>query len=157
MQSGNTRVDSFSDIEADLGLNPTESFGFKFASSYNFEAEQFNAWGIGSHVHDDRGDILRGYYTFIESGQSQLEGSLEVALTGRTRAAYYARYDNSTQSFIENSAVIRLSSTCNCWHFDFGFNDKTNPDKKQVTLTLTFNGLGDLHQGFSQSQNNNSQ
>jgi len=156
VHSGNTRIDSLSDVEADLGLNPTNSFGFKFASSYNLEAQEFKAWGIGNHIHDDRGDILRTQYSFIKDGQSQLEGSAEVVLTGRTKAAYYARYDNATQTIIESAALLRLASTCNCWHFDIGFNDKTNPDKKQFTLTLTFNGLGDLHQGFSQTQNNNS-
>lgn len=138
----------FSDVGFDFGLYPSSSFGFSFQSNYDAENSEFSSWKIATHFKDDRDDILRIRYTFIDDSLSQLESNLEIKLTERLRFGAYARYDDETQEFIEDRLALRLRSACDCWYVDLSFVDRINPDKEQVVLTFNFEGLGSIAQKF---------
>jgi len=144
----------YSDVNFDLGLYPTASFGFRFESNFNAEEEDFSSWGIGTHFKDDRGDIIRARYSYIENNVSQVEGSAELALVERVKLGAYTRFDDRDHEFIETRFAFRLTSACNCWHLDLGVSDRINPDKRQAIVSFTFKGLGDITQdiGFGEDE-----
>lgn len=144
----------YSDVNFDLGLYPTASFGFRFESNFNAEEEDFSSWGIGTHFKDDRGDIIRARYSYIENNVSQVEGSAELALVERVKLGAYTRFDDRDHEFIETRFAFRLTSACNCWHLDLGVSDEINPDKRRAIASFTFKGLGDITQdiGFGEEE-----
>jgi LPS-assembly protein len=145
--------DEFSDIGTQLYLYPTQDFGFGAASNFNPNDSSVSSWNLAMHFYDDRGDRLRFRYTNVDSLNvdskiSQLEGNLEIPITSRLRAGYYARYDEVLSRFIEQQAALRVSSQCDCWHFDIGYSNQINPDRDRVIFQFTLRGLGDLVQDF---------
>lgn len=138
----------FSDIGADLILSPTSNFAMNFGSNFDHRDSDFSSWRLAAHLRDDRGDRLRARYTFVDDRVSQLEGNLEVAITDRTKLGYYARFDELESEFIEQQAAVRLSSGCDCWHFDFGVSEQLNPDRTRFLFQVTLQGLGDITQDF---------
>lgn len=149
--------EGFSDVYARLGLFPSRYAGLIFDTNYGIEGGGVSSWGIQHHLKRDRGDAVRVRYSFIDSTStggdelSQLEGQVEVKLTDRLKLGYYARYDETDREFIDSSVGLRVLSSCNCWHLDLGYTDKLNPDREQVTLRLTFAGLGDITQDIGTS------
>ncbi|MEZ4754228.1 MAG: LPS assembly protein LptD [Bdellovibrionota bacterium] len=139
----------FSDVNAILGLYPTRDFAFKFDSNIDYKTGYLSSWGVSTHLRDDRGDKLRARYSFIDESVSQLEGNIEIALTERLSAGYYARFDDRDSEFVENRFALRLASACDCWFFDLGFDERSNPDKQRVFFSFTFAGLGDITQKSS--------
>ena len=148
----------FSDLGLDLRLYPSSYFGFRFNNNFDVEEQDFSSWGLSSHIRDDRGDVFRVRYTYVENSLSQLEGNLELRLTDRLKLGYYTRYDDEVSDFIENQGALRVESDCGCWHFDIAFVDRINPDREQVLFSFTFKGLGDITQklGFDDIVDRNS-
>ncbi|MCB0320623.1 MAG: LPS-assembly protein LptD, partial [Bdellovibrionales bacterium] len=150
--------EAFSDLGVQLGLSPTEDFGLMASSTVDVETSDVSSWSLASHIYDDRGDRFRARYTYIDQQVGQLEGNVEVPLSSRLRLGYYTRYDDQEGEFIEQQAALRISSKCNCWHFDIGVSDEINPDRQRVLFRVTLAGLGDLTQdiGFDDRRKENS-
>ncbi|RMG43208.1 MAG: LPS-assembly protein LptD [Candidatus Dadabacteria bacterium] len=148
VENNDPRRNSWSDLAFDAGFFPVANFGMSFLSNIDLEDRQFSSWSLATHVRRDRGDALIGRYTFIDNRVSQLEGNLVVVLNDRLKFGAYTRYDDIDGEFIENRLALRLSSACNCWHFDVGYSDRINPDRKRVEFRLTLAGLGDITQGI---------
>ena len=144
--------DAFSDLGLQFSLTPTRDFGFAFGTNYDVEDSDVSSWNIATHLYDDRGDRFRARYTFIDNNISQLEGNIEIPLSSRLKLGYYARYDELESEFIEQQAALRISSACDCWHFDIGFTDRINPDRERVLFKFTLQGLGDITQNFGFSE-----
>lgn len=173
--SKNTRIDELgneigqrplSDISTDLIMTPSSYFGFTVGSNYNPEFDRLSSLEFGLGFKDDRDDMFRARYTYTDAGlnnigdhvlTSQVEGNVEMKLTERLRVGYYGRFDGAESQMIESRALIRLLSACNCWHFDVGVSDRTNPDKQVVLFNFTFAGLGDIKQGIGLPQDNQNQ
>ncbi|MCB0317451.1 MAG: LPS-assembly protein LptD [Bdellovibrionales bacterium] len=141
--------DPFSDINAVFGLYPTRDFALKLESNMNYQTGYLSSWGASGHFRDDRGDSIRTRYSYIDNSVSQLEGNLELILNERFRAGYYARFDDRESEFVENRFALRLASACDCWFFDIGFDERSNPNKNRVFFSFTFGGLGDITQKTS--------
>lgn len=139
----------FSDIGVGLDLYPTQSFGLGWDANYNPYDNYFSSRGLTLGIRDDRGDALRVRATYQHKTLSQIEANLEIALTGRWKAGGYTRYDGRESEFIENRLGVRLSSACDCWHFDLGLRDTINPDRQAVLISFTFGGLGNVAQSFT--------
>lgn len=139
---------AFSDVNSDITLYPSSNFALRFENNLDPESGDFSSWALSSHLRDDRGDTLRGRYTFIDRNISQFEGNAELVLTDRVKLGYYGRFDDREHEFLENRLGFRLQSACNCWKVDLGVSDKVNPDRRELTLVFTFAGLGDLAQKF---------
>jgi LPS-assembly protein len=135
-----------SDVGLNFGTFPSSSMGLVFESNIDPEDHQLSSWGLSTHFRDDRGDVLRARYTFIDNQVSQIEGNVEVKLTDRLAFGTYGRFDDLESEFIESEAAFRLKSACNCWYFDFGYGTRINPDREQVLFRFTFRGLGDIAQ-----------
>ncbi|MCB0328561.1 MAG: LPS-assembly protein LptD [Bdellovibrionales bacterium] len=146
---------AFSDVGAQVYLNPTQDFGFGAGTNYNVQDSDVSSWSLASHFYDDRGDSIRARYSYVENNISQVEGNLELILNSRLKLGYYARFDELESEFIEQQAALRLSSACNCWHVDLGFTDQINPDRQKMLFRFTLTGLGDLTQNFGFNNNNN--
>jgi hypothetical protein len=145
---------SFSDVGLDYTYFPSRSFGLRFDSNINADESRFSSWGVSTFLEDDRGDLLRARYTYINNSISQLEGNMEIVLTSRFKLGGYARWDERDNKFIESEVALRMQGACNCWHLDLGVNDKINPDKQQVLLRFTLRGLGDLTQNIGLEKDN---
>lgn len=152
----NPNRSALSDMALDVGFYPSNYFAFKFDSNIDVEDNDFSSWGVSTHLKDDRGDVLRARYSYIEDSISQIEGSLEVALTNSLKLGYYARFDDRDSEFIDNKLALRISSECNCWDLDLGYRKRLNPDEEDIIASFVLKGLGDLNQDFSllESQNN---
>lgn len=137
---------SWSDVAVEFGVLPSPNFALRFDSNYDAEELQFSSWGAGIDFRDDRGDRLGARYSFIDDQIGQLEGHLELVLGERLSLGYYGRFDERESEFIENAVALRVKSACSCWHVDFGFSDKLNPDREQFLVTFALGGLGDLTQ-----------
>ena len=148
-ENNNPDADEFTDIGTTLGIYPSKSFALKFDSNFDQEDRTFSSWAVGTHFKDDRGDILRARYNFIDNSISQLEASAELKIVDKIKLAGYARYDDQKHEFIEGKGALRFVSGCNCWYFDLGYRDRTNPDKSEFMLNFTLVGLGDIAQDIS--------
>ncbi len=145
----NPNQDPLSDIGIDLGIFPTRNFGMKFQTNMNpNEGGQLSSWRLGAHFRDDRGDIIRAQYRFVDNAVSQIVGNVEIAITDRLKLGGYGRYDDVQNEFLESRAALRLVSACNCWSLDFGVSERINPNRTQAFLTLSLRGLGALTQSF---------
>jgi hypothetical protein len=65
----------------------------------------------------------------------------------RVRAGWYSRFDELNGTALQNHAVLRLLSSCNCWHLDLDYGQTQNPQREEVLLRFTFSGLGDITSG----------
>lgn len=139
---------AFSDVALDFGVFPTRSFGLLFESDFDAENNDFSSWTVGSHLRDDRGDVIRARYTYLENSTGQLVAGAEMVLTNRLRLGGYTRFDERASEFFENRAALRLTSACNCWNLDLGFSERLNPNESRGLVTFTFTGLGDITQNL---------
>jgi len=53
--------------------------------------------------------------------------------------------------------LLRFINSCKCWSMDLGYGSQLNPDNRQVLLTFTFSGLGDITQSIGLNPQNNGQ
>ena len=148
-------LNSFSDIGTSLGLYPTKNFTIIADSNYSRYKGSLSSWSMLMSLKDDRGDAIRSRTTYVRNSLSQVEGNVELVLTERIKAGYYARYDEKESEVIEQMLGVRLLSSCDCWHFDVGFKDTINPDKQTVLLSFTFGGLGDISQDVLLARDDN--
>jgi LPS-assembly protein len=139
---------AFSDINTDLTLYPSNNVAFRFENNMDPQDRTFSSWGLSTHMRDDRGDLLRARYTYIDESLSHIEGGAEVALSNRLKLGYYARFDDRKSEFLENRVGLRFQSSCNCWKVDLGVTERVNPDEQEVNLVFTLVGLGDFAQKF---------
>lgn len=146
-QSGSLR--SLSDIGVGTGIFPSKYMAFSFDGDYNTYSNDFSSWGAAAHFRDDRGDILRARYSFIDGTVGQIEGAAEVPIEDRLNLGYYARYDDRASEFMEQRLGLRFWNVCRCWHFDVGYHQRINPDTKNVLFSITFGGLGDFGQAVN--------
>jgi hypothetical protein len=144
----------FSDLFTGITLSPSKYFGMNVDTNLDTQTEfgtvEFSSWSTGLTLKDDRGDVLKGRFTYVEDAVTQIEGNIELALSDRLKVAYYGRYDDLEGEFLDQRAVLRLYSACDCWHLDFGRVQKDNPDKTTYLFTFTFTGLGDVTQKVTQ-------
>ena len=139
----------WSDLGFGIGMYPSNYFAIKFDSNLNVEENDFSSWGVATHFRDDRGDLLRAKYTYLENSISQIEGNIELALSQRLKLGFYSRFDELTSEFIDRKLAFRVTSSCNCWDLDLGYRERLNPDTKDFILSFTLKGLGELAQDFS--------
>ncbi len=148
----------WSDVALDLGLTPSPYFGFLFESNVDYENSEMSSWAVSTHLKDDRGDLVRLRYTFIDNSvpnsipddvASQIEGSTEIKLVDRLRFGYYARFDEIESEFLDNTFAFRLGGSCNCWYLDLGYQETLNPQNESYLLRFTLKGLGDLAQSLA--------
>jgi lipopolysaccharide assembly outer membrane protein LptD (OstA) len=117
----------------------------------NTDSGDFSSYSISVALRDDRNDVLRGRYTFVDGTVSQIEGNAELKLTDQLRAGAYGLYDANTDEFLQSQGLVRFQNSCNCWSVDLGVGQRINPDRRQVMLTFTFGGVGALRQGIGVS------
>lgn len=144
----------FSDLYGVINIMPSNNLTVGFGSTYNRDDSEVTSTGTGANFTSDRGDAIKVRYNFVRDSVnedkrdkiSQLEFGTEVVLADRLRLGYFGRYDSKESDFLENRGALRLLSACDCWSFDVGYSQTTNPDRDKVMATFTFTGLGDLTQ-----------
>jgi LPS-assembly protein len=151
--------DPFSDVYVDIGFTPNSVFALNTTTNYNPKDGSISSWTTGLSLRDDRGDAVGLRYSLVSPKVlvdnvvtdgvdiSNIDGQLEFVLTERMKLGYYARYDQTASSFIDQIIGLRLANGCKCWSVDFGYSDRTNPDRQQVLMRVNLNGLGRLQQG----------
>ncbi len=153
-ENRNPDRNAFSDLSAELFIFPSSYTAFGFDTNYNAADGEVDSFAFSTHFFDDRGDALRGRWTFVQdstSGQnqvSQFEGNAEIKLVDRLKFGWYGRYDEIDSEMLESQMALRLVSSCNCWHADLGYGETLNPDKKDIFIRFTFLGLGDISQSL---------
>ncbi len=162
-----------SDVRSAVGLYPTQNFALSLENYYDTYDSNFNNWVLSTSTYSDRGDALRAryyYYRDLTSGQaslSQIEGNAELVLTDSLRAGYYARYNfdylnpetlkpMDQDSLLEQRYALRFTPDCDCWTFDVGFRETSNPDRQVMMFSVNFGGLGAIDQSMLlERQDNN--
>ena len=144
--------DGFTDINIGAMVSPSDYFSAAIDSNYNQEGSEFSSHNISFGFYDDRRDALRLRYSFVDGVINQIESNLELTLTDRIRAGMYGRYDMLEKEFLESQGLIRFTNSCNCWSLDVGVSERINPDRRQVLISLSFGGIGNLQQGFGIAQ-----
>lgn len=151
--------DPFSDVYVDLGFTPNSIFALNTTTNYNARDGSVSSWTTGMSFSDDRGDIVGIQYSLVNPKTlvnnvvtnglaiSNITGQLELVLTDRVKLGYYARYDETASSFIDQIIGLRFANGCKCWSVDLGYSDRTNPDRQQVLMRINLSGLGRLQQG----------
>ncbi|MEI7819239.1 MAG: LPS assembly protein LptD, partial [bacterium] len=154
-----------SDVRTTLGLFPTSNFALSVDNYYDTYDHNASNWILAGSFTTDRGDALRARYFYYRDpttglpALSQIEGNTEIALIPGLKAGYYTLYnfdylqpnsatETSQNEFIEQRVALRITPDCDCWHFDIGFIDATNPDKQTILFSFNFGGLGDINQGL---------
>jgi lipopolysaccharide assembly outer membrane protein LptD (OstA) len=115
----------------------------------------FSSYQLSFGVRDDRDDALRARYSFIDQALEQFEGNAEVKLHEQLRLGYYARYDVTEGDMLENRGLLRFVNACKCWSIDVGVSERVNPDRRQVLVSFSLGGMGNLAQGAGFAQNSN--
>ena len=141
-----------SDLNLGVSLSPSSYFSTGFQTNYHTQDSTFSSYGLSLGFMDDREDMLRARYTFVDQSVQQLEANLEVALHARFRAGGYVRYDADKSEVIESRGLLRFINSCRCWSADVGVGQTINPDRKMVLFTFTFGGLGGITQGVGLPQ-----
>ena len=144
--------DGFTDINIGAMVSPSDYFSAAIDSNYNQEGSEFSSHNISFGFYDDRRDALRLRYSFVDGVINQIESNLELTLTDRIRAGMYGRYDMLEKEFLESQGLIRFTNSCNCWSLDVGVSERINQDRRQVLISLSFGGIGNLQQGFGIAQ-----
>jgi LPS-assembly protein len=154
-----------SDIRTSIAMYPTQNFGFSFENYLDPYDGNMSNWVFSTSARSDRGDALRAryfYYRDPTTGQaslSQLEGNAELVLSNSIRAGYYARYNfdlldpntleqKDEDSLIEQKFAVRFIPDCDCWHFDVGIKEASNPDQQSILFSINFGGLGAVDQSL---------
>lgn len=152
--------DPFSDVYVDLGLTPNSTFALNTTTNYNAKDGSVSSWTTGLSFRDDRGDAFGVSYSLVSPKTllnnvvtngvdiSNITSQLEFVLTERIKFGYYARYDVTASSFIDQIMGLRFANGCKCWSIDLGYSDRTNPDRQQVLMRINLSGLGRLQQGM---------
>lgn len=146
--------DAWSDLRVDLTFTPSKTFAFSLGSDYDVGRQDPSSWSIAGQLRDDRGDVFRARYSYVEEQLSQIEGNIELALLRRLKLGVYSRYDEMDSEFLETRAAFRIISECECWHIDLGVRDRLNPNRTSVLMSFTFGGLGDITQDFLYRERN---
>ncbi len=143
--------DGLTDVNIGLSLSPSYYFSTAFDSNVNTDSGDFSSYFISLAMRDDRDDVLRTRYNFVDGRVSQIEGNFELKLSDRLKAGAYGLYDTNTDEFLQSQGLLRFQNSCKCWSLDFGVGQRINPDRRQVMLTFTFGGVGSLRQGIGVS------
>ena len=157
-----------SDITENYTFTPSDYFGFSLGGNFNTQNQQFTSYVLGLAAQDDREDLIRLRYTYTNINRGYptppvtpvaitqtVEGNVEIKLNERLKVGYYGRYDETQKEFQENRGLLRFSSECKCWSIDVGYSEQLNPNLKQVLMTFTLSGLGDITQSFGVFKNPN--
>lgn len=145
-------VEPFSDLNLGVSLSPSSYFSTGFQTNYHTQDGSFSSYALSLGFMDDREDMIRSRYTFVDQSVQQLEANVEIALHPRFRAGGYIRYDADQSEVIESRGLLRFINSCRCWSADLGVGQTINPDRKMVLFTFTFGGLGGITQGVGLPQ-----
>jgi len=154
-----------SDIRTNLGLFPTSNLAVSVDNYFDTYDRNASNWVLGASFTSDRGDAVRARYFYYRDtttglpSLSQVEGNTEIAILPGLKAGYYTLYNfdylqpntatlTSQNEFIEQRVALRITPDCDCWHFDIGYVDASNPDKQTFLFSFNFGGLGDVNQGL---------
>lgn len=156
IQNNDSGNDEFSDVAADLILYPNDYLYFRTRADYSTNTADFSNYTVESGLEDKRGDRLRGRFRFVSEQITQFESNLEVVVTDWVKLGFYGRYDMKENEFIDNRMGFRYISDCKCWMADLTYSDQINPDRNDVFLTFTLNGLGQIGQRITGNRGLNS-
>jgi LPS-assembly protein len=148
-------TEPLSDLAFGFTVSPSAYFTTGLQSNFTTQDNRFSSFAMSAGLRDDREDVARLRYSFLDGSASQVEGNLEAKLAEQLRLGYYARYDIRESQMFESRGLIRFINSCRCWSLDLGVGSQLQPSNRQFLLTFTFAGLGDINQsvGLSPQQN----
>ena len=154
-----TPTDPLSDLALGFTVSPSVYFTTGLQSNFTTQDNRFSSFAMSAGIRDDREDVARLRYSFLDGSASQVEGNLEAKIAEQLRVGYYARYDIRESQMFESRGLLRFINSCRCWSVDLGVGSQLNPDNRQFLLTFTFMGLGDINQsvGLSPQQSQQQQ
>jgi LPS-assembly protein len=146
--------EALSDVNVGLSLSPSPYFATGIQSNVGTDGS-FSSYQVSFGVRDDRDDALRARYSFIDGAIEQVEGNAELKLHEQLRLGYYARYDVTESEMLENRGLLRFVNACKCWSIDVGVSERVNPDRRQVLVSFSLGGIGNLAQGAGLAPDSN--
>lgn len=104
------------------------------------------------------GSFIQFSYNYIAPGPSALQPGLNSSFFEYlTLRAYYnvfdrlgvffaPSYDVANSKLLSAEYGVRIKSPCNCWAFDVGITQSTNPSETAVQFMVTLGGIGSIGQ-----------
>jgi LPS-assembly protein len=145
-------ANGFTDWNPGFVLSPSNYLSAAVDANISQESSSLSSYSVALGFRDDRQDMFRTRYTFVNDVISQIEGNLELTLGERVRAGAYARYDVMDGELIQGQGLLRFLNSCKCWSLDLGVGQTISPSAKQFLLSLNFGGVGSVRQGMSFAQ-----
>jgi hypothetical protein len=159
-----TQGDHFSDVDLQARLTPLPYTTFTYDSTYDVEHGHAASTRVGGYITDPRPlptptSLLQhlqrhttlglSYQTISGEILKELDTRLIVRVNDQITAAFIARYDLHTESFIGDRYYLRYIAPQKCWYVDLGAIDKVNPHEFEFRVTFTLLGLGTApHEDF---------
>ena len=149
-------ADHFSDIQIDGRANPSRALSLLFHMDYDAGTTNVSAANVGLFLEDPRPrqrtakletfnvrSSIGVVYRYQTQNQLQeVDPRILLRMTDWAAFFYSSRYDVVANRFLDNYFALRLLSTCDCWSFDIGVTNKTNPQEVEVRAQLTLVGIG---------------
>jgi LPS-assembly protein len=145
-------TDGFTDWNPGFVLSPSYYLSAAADANISQQSSDLSSYSVSLGFRDDRQDMLRTRYTFVNNVVSQIEGNLELTIGERLRAGAYARYDAEGGELIQGQGLLRYLNSCKCWSVDLGLGQTNSPAQKQFLLSFNFGGVGSIRQGMSFAQ-----
>jgi len=149
-------ADHFSDIQIDARANPSRALSLRLHMDYDVATTNVSAAHFGIFLEDPRPTHANSQFQTFQSRSSvglfyrfqapnqlqELDPRVVLRLTNWAAFSYSSRYDIVANRFLDNFFALTLLSTCDCWSFDIGVTNKTNPQEVEVRAQLTLVGVG---------------
>lgn len=128
----------FSDLSAELILNPAKWSSLTASGDYNVYDDRFTNYYAEFAVNDSRGDALSVSHRFVRDDTNFIEGAVKVHVSRALDITYSERFSLDEGRSIERQYVA--SYTHQCWSADLTFSDKI--EENVVYLAFSLRGIG---------------
>jgi len=140
----------FSPIRFDLDSFLTDSFFLNTDFTYNFYTDNMETWNIDAGVKLSKWVMLIFERRERDDQIASILGTADITLPKGWNAKYSIRYNEFTDTMLEQNARLTYNDKCMCWGFTidyidrniFAGNFKTN--ETRVLFSISLKGLGNF-------------
>lgn len=128
----------FSDVAAEVILNPADGFSAQWRGSYDVNENWFENYDTSMTVTDARGDQVNLSYRYSRPEETYFESSALVKVTKSVDLSFLRRFSVDDGQALETTAA--LDYTHQCWSARLSYTDRL--EENIFLLTFNLAGLG---------------
>ena len=140
----------FSPIRFDLDSSPTDYFFLNTDFTYNFYTDNMETWNIDVGVKLNKWMMLIFERREIDDELASILGTVDVTLPKGWNVKYSIRYNEFTDTLLEQNARITYNDKCMCWGFSLDYIDRNifagdfKTDETRILFSISLKGLGNF-------------